>query len=254
MAKRSVELVDIKKGIETCLDNGKRLFDDAYLLHENSRYRSAIPLYIFAYEEFGKASFLFLRFVRKQPVRKSELERLLSGRGAHLIKIMLDYERVSKVMYGMGQKGFQSMQEFAAKYNLPAFRMDYDTAIKYHEMTYRIVHRFHDIKMAFLYADYHNKWQTQNTFQEGDLRAMCRYLHGHVLRPFLAIKSSMFLLSLGVPFDASTMTEEQAQQFFQNPFVIQLKELYERYETAEWYNTTSHGRAALESVDLRPRY
>ena len=254
MVRKNAKLIDIEEGIETCLANGKRLFDDAYFLYENGRFNSSIPLYIFAYEEFGKASFLYLRFAKNNTVKESDLEKLLHGRGAHLLKLMLDYERVSLAMYGMGKQGFQSMQDFAAKYGLPSFNTDYNTAIRLHEITYSLVPKFHDIKMAFLYADYfQEKWQIQQAFQQHLLKPMCEYLHGHVLRPYLSIKSSMFLLSLGVPYGSSVMTGQQEQQFFQNPFVIQLKELYARYESEEWYDVRSLGRAALECVDIKPK-
>lgn len=246
-------MVDREKGAQICLDSGKRLFDDAYLLFEECRYRSSIPMYIFAYEEFGKASYLFLKLINKQSVAEAELRKLLSGRGAHLIKIMLDYERVSKVMYGMGKRGFQSMQAFASQNNLPSSPVDYETALKLHEITYKIVHKFHDIKMAFLYADFFSsKWQTQRAFREDDLKAMCQYLHGHILHPYLAMKSSLFLLSLGVPYGSSNMTPHQSTQFLQNTYVKQLSDLYALYISDKWAAIRHRGRAGLDSVDLKP--
>jgi len=49
---------DLKDGVKHCLNNGKRLLDDAKFLHDRKRYASAIPLYIIAYEELNKGFFL----------------------------------------------------------------------------------------------------------------------------------------------------------------------------------------------------
>ena len=53
-----IAISKLKKGVELCLNNGKRLLDDAKFLQNNKRFASAIPLYVISYEELNKGLFL----------------------------------------------------------------------------------------------------------------------------------------------------------------------------------------------------
>src|SRR5438132_9388310 len=83
-------LNDVQNGIDACLINGKRLYDDAELLCKNNRFHTSIPIYILAYEELAKAKFLSTKYLNGQDIEESEFVKLTRSREAHHEKIKVD--------------------------------------------------------------------------------------------------------------------------------------------------------------------
>jgi AbiV family abortive infection protein len=80
---------DTRNGIDLCMSNGMRLFDEAETLYKKKRYHTSIPLYILAYEEFGKAKYLCNNFVMGKEVEDSAFEKLSDSASAHTRKILV---------------------------------------------------------------------------------------------------------------------------------------------------------------------
>jgi len=73
---------ELKKGIELSLENAARLKNDADLLYANSRMSSAVPLWVAAWEEIGKAVLLLKHWKLRQDIKGRSWKRIFREHSA----------------------------------------------------------------------------------------------------------------------------------------------------------------------------
>src|SRR5205809_1603597 len=108
-----MNLKDERKGIDLCLSNGKRLYDDAERLYKKKRYHTSIPLYILGYEEFCKALYLGVNFVRGKEVCDNEFKKLTNSASAHTRKILIDALAFSQMLESETDEQIAARKRFA---------------------------------------------------------------------------------------------------------------------------------------------
>ncbi len=121
---------DIQLGISYCLDNAKRLLDDANFLATNQRFQTGIPLCILAYEEIGKAAFLYSSLIDGKHVNEQDFSKYNTGVGAHIKKLMEENTDVVKTLETMSEKDFENTKKMMEKAGVNWWKGDRKSAIK----------------------------------------------------------------------------------------------------------------------------
>lgn len=85
-------------GAKLALENAVRLFFDAFILHQNGRYPSAITLGVLAAEELGKSIILAKKKVKNEPLSTREWKRIMER---HTPKLAALAENLDLVPPGM---------------------------------------------------------------------------------------------------------------------------------------------------------
>lgn len=239
---------DLPKGIEYCLANGKRLYDDAVLLHKQKRLRTAIPIYILAYEEFGKAVFLFGK--HSDAIELDEKEyTALSSFGSHSNKILMDYAEVEDRLMKMTDESFRVMQAWAQRTGQNWWSVDRKTAIAINKKSMETLKKLNSVKKKFLYVDYkHSQWQMSSQFSDKMLGYLCDYLNSDVLRPFYIIKVDMYMLSLGAN-KGTRLTPGLEKALLESRHRKNLNDLFTVFKSVKWKKTIQNAYQVIASIE-----
>src|SRR5574341_404347 len=231
---------DARNGIDLCLSNGKRLYDDAESLYEKGRYHTSIPLFILAYEEFCKAEFLGNRFVAGKEVQDAEFRMLTHSRNAHTTKIMIDALAFRKILESETDEQIAARKNFSLKVGMPFSKLDRQAAIELNKKFDKMFAKLHALKMAMFYIDYDNgDWLKPHRFKDDKLREVCEYLRPEVIRVFHNVRTNLFYHARGISGDAAQLTDEQFTKIQANEdFRARLK-LEMTYRTPAFARTVS---------------
>lgn len=223
-------LKDTKKGIEYCLSNGKRLYDDAKFLHEDERYRTAVPVYILAYEEFGKAVWLYARLSDGANITEEEF-RTLTKVGSHSSKITMDYAEVEDRLNKMTDVEFENTKSWAARTGQRFWTVNRETAIAQNKASMSVLEKLNVVKKAFLYVGHvKGNWYIQTQFSDRMLEYLCKYLSYDVLRPYHMIRLDVFMYSLGAK-KKERMTKELEAKMLASEYRKSLNDLFVVYQS-----------------------
>src|SRR5438094_311043 len=144
-----IKTSELKKGIEFCLDNGKRLLDDALFLQQKGRYSSAIPLFILGYEEINKAVFLEYKFEKNQNVTDEEYKKLFRGL-SHSEKNKMFFTITKKRLEEISDREYQIIKAVTESKTSIHWHKDRDEAISITKNALSLVEKFDKIKKEFL--------------------------------------------------------------------------------------------------------
>lgn len=81
---KPIPLTEIPQGIQLCIKNAERLYDDGKFLSENNRVQSAKVNLILAKEEFAKALFLLSWYKQKKSIPKTRVKEYFQF---HLVRL-----------------------------------------------------------------------------------------------------------------------------------------------------------------------
>jgi len=186
---------ELKSGITYCLDNGKRLLDDAFKLQKKKLIHTAIPLYILGYEEIGKAIFLEQKFHDGEDVSDDEWREFSFG-GSHITKILVRYQSDKNAFEKMTDSQFDEYAADARRSKRFWWGgMNRIEAIRYLQDGINMLKMFHPLKMRLLYVDYkEGKWKIPLRFSNHKyLDSLCTLLW---LEGFIAYYTTRFRMDL----------------------------------------------------------
>ncbi len=240
---------DARNGIDICLSNGKRLYDDAETLYKNKRYHTSIPLYILAYEEFCKAEFLGSRFVTGKELQDEEFRRLTHAKDAHTTKILIDALAFRKMLENETDQQIANRKNFALKIGMPFTKLSRQDAIDLNKKFEKMFAKLNDLKMAMLYVDYaEGSWLKPKRFDDSKLREVCEYLRHEVIRVFHEVRVNLFYHANGITGDSTKLSEEQVSKIQANEdFRIRLR-LDQKYRTPVFARCLSTVLAITDSL------
>jgi len=239
-------LKDIKKGIEYCLANGKRLYDDAALLHEQERYKTAVPIYILAYEEFGKAVYLYGKMSDGVEVTEAEF-RSLTRAGSHGSKITMDYREVQDRLEKMTDSEFENTKAWAAREGQRFWTVDHKTALAINKSSIDTLEKLNTVKKAFLYVGYvKGEWYIQTKFSEKLYAALCNYLNINVMRPYHMIQLDSYMFSLGAK-EGERLTKELEEKMLASEFRKDLNNVFMIYDSPSFRRTIHDAYMVIEA-------
>lgn len=242
-------LKDLKKGIEYCLSNGKRLYNDAKYLNDDKRYRTAIPIYILAYEEMGKAIYLFGKLEDGVEVKESEF-RSMTTMGSHTSKITMDYREVENRLNRMTDLEFEGTKRWAARRGQSWWTVDRRTAIAINRTSIDVLEKLNEVKKAFLYVGYvKGEWYIQTQFSMKMLEYLCKYLAADVLRPYHMLKLDMYLLSLGAILPGR-MSPENEEKMLESEHRKNLNDLFRLYQTPSWKKVIQNAYMVIDACHV----
>lgn len=215
---------DAELGINLCLDNAKRLIDDAEFLARGERYQSSIPLYVLAYEEIGKAVFLWTKLIDNKRVDEKEFSTYNTGGSAHVIKLLEDNNDVIRTLKTMSDKQFENTKKQTEAAGLRWWKQDRKSALKAaREDRDFLPERLHDLKMALLYTDYSlGKWIIQKNYPKNALSAICLFVHTDALRAYYRMRANSLLYSMGIRRRHQPLNAQQRKQFYSNNDILEL--------------------------------
>ena len=144
---------ELKKGVELCLNNGKRLLDDAKFLQNNKRFASAIPLYVISYEELNKGLFLEDHLFSKEDISDEEYRQVFTGQ-SHLKKLKIQYEVKKKVIEEMDDAEFDNYEDISNKIGSTWWGTNRQTALMSCNNALTTLGKFNELKKNFFYVDY----------------------------------------------------------------------------------------------------
>jgi AbiV family abortive infection protein len=227
-----VNLRQQRTGIDLCLSNGKRIYDDAEILFKLDRYHTSIPLYILAYEEFCKGLYLGMNYMKGKEVNDSEFRKLTKSRTAHTEKIMIDALAFSRMLESETDERIAARRRFADQTGSPFTKLDKQRAIDLNRQFTKMFERLHNLKMAMLYADYNNNaWSSPKRFNENKLREVCEYLRHEVIRVFYEIRTNLFYHANVISADSANLSEEQIRLIRENADFQERMKLDQIYRT-----------------------
>lgn len=244
-------LKDVQKGVEACLENGKRLIDDARLLQQQGRYLSSIPLYILGYEEVGKGLFLAKKLIRKHKIHEKEWHRLTQSPKAHERKVRMDFEHVLETQLSMTKQDFQTIQDWAKRTNRYFLDENYDvpTIVYRTTRTIMIMEKLPILKEACFYMDYFaGEWYNINRFPSHILWNICEYFYYEFMRAYVKANIWIFKLSIGIRKRKQKWTPEQMALFEKNEYVKKLNEIYGVYHQSAYMKSRDTALAAIEVI------
>jgi AbiV family abortive infection protein len=238
----------IRNGIDISQAVGKRLFDDATGLEKKKRYPTSIALYVFAYEEFGRAKYLCNKLLMGKPVEDTEFQKLRDTGKAHTRKILVDALSFGEMLEHDTPDKFESRRQFSKQVGLPFTRIDRQHALALHKQTMSIFGRLHDLKMAMLYADYENgSWHGAKRFSDHALRDVCEYLHYEVIRVYHNNKFNLFQYANKLGADMK-LSEKQVEIVIANPDRKAMIELDKVYRTSRFIRCLNMVKSVIESL------
>jgi AbiV family abortive infection protein len=222
----------VRNGIDLCLSNGKRIYDDAEALFKLDRYHTSIPLYILAYEEFCKGLYLGMNFMKGKEIDDNEFRMLIRSRTAHTQKILIDAFAFSKMLESETDEQIAARRKFAEQTGSPFTKLDKQRAVDLNKQFTKMFERLHNLKMAMLYADYNNNaWSSPKRFNENKLREVCEYLRHEVIRVFYEIRTNMFYHANRISADLAHLSEDQIRLIKENADFQERMKLDKIYRT-----------------------
>ena len=244
-----IKTSEFKKGIELCLENGKRLLDDALSLQQKRRYRSAIPLFILGYEEVNKAVFLDYKFEKNDDVTDEEYKKIFQG-SSHLAKNQMFFNITKKRLEEMSDWEFQTTKSM----------VESKTSVKWHDKrsdsllhasgALSLVAKFNKIKKEFLYIDYvDKKWITyRNRFSDNLLDSLCTVLYYTALESYLKTRFLLDMELIGLYRKNILLDSEDGKKVLQNQYSLELEKIYHFFQSSKWINANSKATTIIESI------
>lgn len=240
-----IAVSELKKGIELCLNNGKRLLDDAKFLQENKRFASAIPLYIISYEELNKGLFLEDHLFSKEDISDKEYKEVFTSR-SHLKKLKLQYEIKKKTIDEMDDAEFNNYEDVSNKIGSIWWGTNRQTALMSCNNALTTLGKFNELKKNFFYVDYVNRWKyIQNRFSNKLLESICVLLYFMTYELFLTIK--MYLEDYREDSPKS-ITQIRPIVRSGNPTLIEFLKIRKTYFTPKILNILSTARNAIKTL------
>jgi len=237
---------ELKKGVELCLNNGKRLADDAKFLQDNKKFASAIPLYIISYEELNKGLFLEDHLFSKEDISDTEYKEVFTSH-SHLKKLKIQYEVKKKTIEEMNDAEFNSYEDISNKVGSIWWGINRETALISCNNSLITLGKFNELKKNFFYVDYVNGWKyIQNRFSNKLLESICILLYFITLELFLSIK--MYLEDYHEDSPKS-ITEVRPTVRSDNPTFIEFQNIRKTYFTPKILNILSTARNVINSLD-----
>lgn len=247
-----IAISELKKGIEYCSDNGKRLNDDANFLQKNKKFSSAIPLYIIAYEEIGKAVFLEDKLYKNEEVSNKEYAEFFS-RASHLKKIKVEYQLKKETIEQMSDREFEeSKRHILSKKELVWWKTSKKVALLVVEDALLLLTKFNELKKKFLYVDYMNdNWLTEyNRFSKRMLGDLCTFLYTVINESYVRLRFIMDMESIGFHQRGPEPNSEDERKMLQNPNLIYMEQIAKMYETSKWLKTRANAVRVIKSIGI----
>ena len=240
-----IKASELKKGIELCLNNGKRLLDDAKFLQGSKRFASAIPFYIISYEELNKGLFLEDHLFSKEDISDKKYNEIFSSR-SHLKKLKLQYEIKKKTLEGMDDIEFNNYEDLSNKLGSIWWRTDRQTALVSCNNALVVLGKFNELKKNFFYVDYVNGWKyIQNRFSNKLLESICILLYFMTYELFLTIKMYQEDYHEDSP---KLITKIRPIVNSDNPTFIEFQNIRKIYFTPKIRNILSTARNAINTL------
>lgn len=232
---------ELKKGVELCLENGKRLLDDAIILQKEKKYTSAIPLFILAYEEINKANFLEEKRFDDKDVSESEYEDFF-GKRSHLNKAKIHYEIKKKTLAEMSDEEYDKLRNHIMSKKSLGWHETRKMALLQIDNALMLLNKLNKIKKLFLYVDFHDKkWQyPQNSFSNKILDNLCELIYYTALEAYLEIKFILDMEQHGYYKKGPPPNSEDETRMIENQFLLERNKLHELFKTTRWQNTRNN--------------
>lgn len=218
-------------GIDYCLKNGKKLLDGANILKDAKHFTSAVPLYILAYEELNKASFLKEKLFINEDVSDKEWKNLASF-GSHDKKILFDLQLQYEELKQMTDERYDQVSNWSSSQGL-SLNKDRIAATEALKSNTLIIKNFNKIKKLFLYVDYQNqKWQYIGTkFSNKLLNNVCEFLDQNTCFLYYQIRFLIDMYANNLITKEDTPAVEETHLIFSNPNNKKLLEILSKQKT-----------------------
>jgi AbiV family abortive infection protein len=240
---------DPLKGIEICQAVGKRLYDDADTMFEGDRYHTAIALYVFAYEEFGRARYLCLHLLSGKEIDENEFDKLKDSGKAHTRKILVDPLAFGEILKNDSPESYEARRKQAEILGMPFVRIERAQATKLHNDTMKIFGRLNMLKMAMLYSRYENgQWQSAKGFSDKSLNQVCCYLKSEVIRVYHNNRLNLFQYHNLIGVKGTEISETQRKLMLDNEDRQAMVRLDKEYRSARFLRWLTMTKAILDSI------
>jgi len=240
-----IPVSSLKQGIELCLNNGKRLLDDAKFLQDDKRFASAIPLYVISYEELNKGLFLQDHLFEKEDISDKKYNEVFSGY-SHLNKLKIQYEIKKKTIEEMDDAEFNSYEDVSNKIGSIWWGTDRQTALMSCNNALATLGKFNELKKNFFYVDYVNSWKyMQNRFSNKLLESICVLMYFMTYELFLTIKMYQEDYHEDSP---KSITEVRPTVASDNPTFIEFQKIRKTYFAPKILNILSMARNAINTL------
>lgn len=242
-----IKISELKNGIELCLDNGKRLLDDAVLLQENRKYQTAIPLFILAYEEINKGVFLEHKLHKKEEVSDDEYDKIFGGR-SHSTKNKMYFAVTKAKLQELDDKEFLTMKSVTESKSKITWHASKNEAMRQADGGILLVTKFNRIKKEFLYVDFvKQKWYSnKNRFSEKALNSLCVVLHYTTLEPYFKTKFYLDLYKMGFYWNTIQTDSPDEKRIFQNINSLEIEKIESFFKTVKWRNALGIATKMIE--------
>jgi AbiV family abortive infection protein len=249
MIEKLIKTSELKDGIKSCLDNGKRLLDDALFLQQKGRYSSAIPLFILSYEEINKAVFLMYKFEKNEDVTDAEYKKIFMGY-SHLEKNKMFFEITEKRLQEITDREFQIVKMVTESESSITWHNTRTDAIQQAKGALSLVSKFDKIKKEFLYVDFVNgKWQSQkNKFRVKTLDSLCTVLYYTALEAYLKTSFYLDLEKMGLFRKTISVNSEETEKVFRNKNSLELERIGSFFKTSKWVNARNLVTQMIQSL------
>ena len=247
-----IKVSELSKGIELCIDNGKRLLEDALILQKNKKFSSAIPLFILGYEEINKGVFLEYKLDKQENVSDGEYDRVF-GKRSHSTKNIMYFEITRKKLEELSDKDYFVMKDVTETRSSIRWHKNKDEAINQTDGAIPLVAKFNQIKKDFLYIDYlKNKWYTsKNRFSGKLLESLCIVLYNTAIEPYLKTKFYLELNRMGYHSGkVIRIGSEEEKKMFEIEYSKELEKLHTFFQTPKWINARNLVTKMIQSWDI----
>ena len=107
MSRQLIPKSEIPEGVDICLENSKRFFEDANTLAKQQKYQSALLLITLSMEELGKANLLLQHFEQNEDVSKDQVEKYFRVHEMRLDEFHKMFENSTQMpSWAKGWKGY----------------------------------------------------------------------------------------------------------------------------------------------------
>lgn len=232
-----IKVSELSKGIELCIENGKRLLDDALVLQKHKKFSSAIPLFILGYEEINKGVFLEYKLDKHENVSDSEYDKVF-GKRSHSAKNTMYFEITKSKLGELSDKEYSVIKDVTGMRSSIRWHKNRDDAIRQTDGAIPLVAKFNQIKKDFLYIDYiKNKWHTsKNKFSDKLLESFCIVLYNTAIESYLKTKFYLELNKMGYHGKIIMVGSEEEKQIFKIEYSKELEKLHTFFQTPKWVN------------------
>lgn len=241
-----IPFADLKDGVKHCLNNGKRLQDDAKLLHDNKKFISAIPLYIIAYEELNKGFFLEDFLYKGEDISNHKQNEIFSPR-SHITKLRIQYELKRKMLADMSDIEFNSYGKTAKEYDQVWWGgVTRTQAVASCDTSLILLKKFNELKKKFLYIDYkNNKWiSLQHKFNNKLLSNLCNLLNNMCHE--ISVQITLYLESHNN--QNISLTDFRPTTISNNQTYLEYQKILKSHLTPKWLNIVRDAKFVLNNI------